>query len=49
MTRLKRVIRKLAVFCSEIPVVYSSAELRRNILTVKKRLKSVDMMVANEY
>lgn len=49
MTRLKRAMRKLAVFCSEIPVVYSSAELRRNILTVKKRLKSVDMMVANEY
>ena len=49
MTRLKRVIRKLAVFCSEIPVVYSSAELWRNILTVKKRLKSVDMIVANEY
>ena len=49
MTRLKRAMRKLAVFCSEIPVVYSSAELRRNILIVKKRLKSVDMMVANEY
>ncbi|RMX55155.1 hypothetical protein pdam_00007446 [Pocillopora damicornis] len=32
MTRLKRAMRKLAVFCSEIPVVYSSAELRRNIL-----------------
>ncbi|PFX24634.1 Protein FAM69A [Stylophora pistillata] len=48
MTCLERVMRKLAVFCSKIPVVYSSEELQRNILTVKKRLKSVYVMVANE-
>lgn len=49
MICLKRVIRKLVVFCSEILVVYLSVELWRNILIVKKRLKLVDMMVVNEY
>ncbi|XP_022792242.1 uncharacterized protein LOC111331401 [Stylophora pistillata] len=48
MTCLERAMRKLFVFCSKIPVVYSREELRRNILAVKKRLKAVDIMVANE-
>ena len=41
-TCLERAIRKLGVFCSKMPVVYSIKELRRNILIVKKRLKSIE-------
>ena len=44
-TCLERAIGKLGVFCSKMPVVYSIEELRRNILTVKKILKSVDLKV----
>ena len=42
VTCLKKAINKLAVFCSKMPVVYSVRELRYNILTVKKRLKSIE-------
>ena len=42
VTCLKKAINKLAVFCSKMPVVYSVRELRNNILTVKKRLKSIE-------
>ena len=43
ITYLQKGITKLAVFCSKMPVVYSQRELRYNILTVKKRLKSIEL------
>ena len=43
ITCLEKAFKKLAVFCSKMPVVYSQRELRYNILTVKKRLKSIEL------
>lgn len=43
ITCLQKAIEKLGVFCSKLPVVYTSGELTRHILTVKKRLKSIEM------
>ena len=41
-TYLRKAIRKLSLFCSKLPVVYSIQELRRNILAVKKKLRSIE-------
>ena len=42
-TCLERAIQKLGRFCSKLPVVYSVKELRNNLLTLKKRLKSIEL------
>ena len=42
-TYLTKAIRKLGVFCSKLPVVYSVEELKRDIQTVKKRLRSIEI------
>ena len=42
-TCLEKAIKKLGVFCSKLPVVYSVNELKQNLLTVKKRLKSIEL------
>ena len=47
-TCLERAIGKLGVFCSKMPVVYSIEELRRNILIVKKRLKSIEVNLVKD-
>ena len=41
-TYLRKAIRKLTAFCKKLPVVYSIQELRRDILTVKKKLRSIE-------
>ena len=43
ITCLEKAIKKLGVFCSKLPVVYSVKELRQNLVTVKKRLKSIEL------
>ena len=43
ITCLEKAIKELGVFCSKLPVVYSVKELRQNLLTVKKRLKSIEI------
>ena len=43
ITCLEKAIKKLGVFCSRLPVVYSVKELRYNLLTVKKRLNSIEL------
>ena len=48
ITCLEKAIKKLGVFCSKLPVEYSMKELRHNLLTVKKRLKSIELKHAEK-
>ena len=48
ITCLEKAIKKLGVFCSKLPVVYSVKELRQNLLTVKKRLKSIELELSEK-
>ena len=42
-TYLREAVRKLGAFCTKLPVVHSVQELRRDIQTVKKKLRSIEV------
>ena len=42
-TCLRNSVRQLGVFCSKLPVAYTVKELKRQILSVKKHLRSIEV------
>ena len=42
-TFLTKAIKKLGVFCSNLPVVYSIEKMRREILAVKRKLRAIEI------
>lgn len=48
-TYLRRAIRKLGVFCSKLPVVYSVEELTHHTVIVKKKLRFIEMKLKEKW